>query len=53
MIFNQEIRPKIKAEDNTKSFNELAQAVSERWKALGPVEKKDFEDRAAEAKKKI
>jgi len=52
MLFNQEIRPKIKAEDSTKNFNELAQAVSERWKALGPTEKKEYEDKAAEAKKK-
>jgi len=53
MLFNQEVRPKIKAENPKFSFNDLAQAVSERWKNITPTEKKDYEDKAAELKKKI
>jgi len=52
MLFNQEVRPKIKAENPKFSFNDLAQAVSERWKNITPTEKKDYEDKAAELKKK-
>jgi len=52
MLFNQEVRPKIKAENPKFSFNDLAQAVSERWKNVTPTEKKDYEDKAAELKKK-
>jgi len=52
MIFNKDMRPKIKAENPAKSFDELAKAVSERWKNLNATEKKEYEDKAVEAKEK-
>ena len=40
----------VKEENPSASFGELAKIVSERWKAVSPDEKKEYEDKAKQVR---
>lgn len=52
MIFSQEMRPKIKAENPDMSFGELGKKLGEIFREMKPEEKEKYEKLAAEAKGK-
>ena len=51
-LFTAEERPKIKAEDPSLSFGEIAKLIGQRWKEVDPEDKKRYEKIAEEGKKK-
>jgi hypothetical protein len=46
LIYSQEVRPKLKAEDPSLGFGELAQKIGQLWKSLPEAEKAPYFEKA-------
>ncbi|KAF7731883.1 Non-histone chromosomal protein 6 [Apophysomyces ossiformis] len=52
MLFSQERRAKVKADNPDASFGKIGQLLGEMWRNLSADEKKVYQDKAEEEKKK-
>jgi len=52
MFFVQDYRERIKSENPDASFGDVGKLLGEKWKTMGPSDKKPYEDQAEADKKR-